>query len=170
MGDDHHPIGLSVETRLTKVEAHYDALAKSLSSGFDEIKQMIRANSQNTRAEIDALHGTLDARTKPQVHLWLQIVGVGITIAVIAGGVFIQRVELGESNLEQRIRENHTVVTDLSRQFRDHAIDGHPHVVLERVRDTERRLGEIEGKRISESDPTQNERLRALEREVFGRE
>lgn len=95
-----------LESRIAKVEAHYESLSSALSSGFDEIKSMIRSNATTTRSEIDHLADRLETKTKPQTNIILQILGIGMTIAIVCGGLVAWRFE----HMDNSINERDTVI------------------------------------------------------------
>lgn len=166
----------ALDQRITRVEAHYESLSGTLTEGFGEIKQMIRSNQVSVRQEMDSLLHRIDAKTKPQTNIVLQIIGIGITIAVISGGLVASRMNAMETQYRRdadKISERHKW---LESEVIHHHEDGHPHVVIQRVESNlaligklEAEIKEIKSRRWSENDQAQDERMRALERAVYGK-
>jgi len=113
MNDFNH-----LDQRITRVEAHYESLSASLHSGFAEIKQIITANQGQTRSEIDALLHRIDNKTKPQTGVWFQILGVGLSIAVIAGQIAASRISRLEEQNYRAHSEIQLSVSELSEDLK----------------------------------------------------
>lgn len=135
--------------RITRVETHYESLNNSLHSGFSEIKHIIQSNQSQTRSEIDSLLHRIDNKTKPQTGYILQIIGIAITIAVIAGRITASRIQGIEESSQQRHKHIVEAVERESERFYQHLSDGHADL------------------RNRPLDQAQDARLKALERAVF---
>lgn len=165
----------ALDQRITRVEAHYESLSGALTEGFGEIKQMIRSNQVSVRQEMDSLLHRIDSKTKPQTNILLQIIGIGITMSLIAGGLVSSRM----NSMESRNQRDHDKIQSrhewLEAEVLHHQGDGHPHVVLQKVTENKDRIQRLSDrvedrlmKRYSENDSAQDERIRALERVTFG--
>lgn len=167
----------ALDQRITRVEAHYESLSGTLTDGFSEIKNMIRSNQISVRQEMDSLLARIDSKTKPQTNIILQIIGIGITMALIAGGLVASRM----NSMESQNRRDHDKIQSrhewLETEVLHHHEDGHPHVVLQKVQENKERIQRLSDrvderlmKRYSENDQAQDERIRSLERVVYGKE
>lgn len=126
-----------LESRVARVEASIE----SLSAGQHELKDLMLSVQRTQRQELGELASLIDAKTKPQPAIVLQLLAVVLTVAGAAWLVVSDQIEDIETHEAMEAARIH-----------------------ERMDSIDRRLD----KRYSDNDDAQDERLRALERVTFG--
>jgi hypothetical protein len=109
----------------------------------------------------------VDDNTKPNGNI-KAFGGVFVLIAVITGmWAMIEPLSQRLDFITAETKSLRKVIEQHNSKYFTHISDGHPRRVEQRVEVHEERLDKIEGRRWSEEDRPQWERIRAIEREIY---
>ena len=111
----------SLETQASSMQAGISNLASAL----NDVKDLMKQEADARRDGFSDISRLLDQRTKPQTNVIIQIIGIGITMSVIAGTIAASRLTGIESaHLRRESKIDHQLEL-MQVSFSKHTEDAH---------------------------------------------